>query len=74
MGSTITNGAKCTCEIKSRISVAKAAFKKGKKKILSTSKLGLNLRKELTKCYICSVALYDVETWTLRKLEITGKF
>ena len=51
-------------EIKSRIAMAKAAF--SKKKILFTSKLDLNLRKKLIKCYIWSMALYDAETWTLR--------
>ena len=44
--------------------MAKAAF--SKKKTLFTSKLDLNLRKKLTKCYIWSMALYGAETWMLR--------
>jgi len=44
--------------------MAKAAF--NKKKTLFTSKLDLNLRKKLIKCYIWSMALYGAETWTLR--------
>jgi hypothetical protein len=36
---------------------------------LVTSKLDLNLRKKLVKCYIWSVALYGAETWTLRKAD-----
>ena len=36
------------------------------KKTLFTSKLDLNLRKKLIKCYIWSMALYGAETWTLR--------
>jgi len=44
--------------------MTKAAF--NKKKTLFTSKLDLNLRKKLVKCYICSMALYGAETWTLR--------
>ena len=44
--------------------MAKAAF--NKKKALFTSKLDLNLRKKLVKCYIWSMALYGAETWTLR--------
>jgi len=40
----------------------KAAF--SKKKTLFTSKLDLNLRKKLIKCYIWSMALYGAETWT----------
>ena len=43
-GSILTNDGRCTCEIKSRIAMAKAAF--NKKKTLFTSKLGLNLRKK----------------------------
>jgi len=64
LGSMLTNDGRCTCEIKSRISLAKAAF--NKKKILFASKLDLNLRKKLVKCYIWSMALYGAETWTLR--------
>jgi len=44
--------------------MAKAAF--NKKKTLFTSKLDLNFRKKLVKCYIWSMALYGAETWTLR--------
>jgi hypothetical protein len=46
--------------------MTKAAFNK---KTLSTSKLDLNLRKKLVKCYIWSIALYGAETWTLRKVD-----
>jgi hypothetical protein len=44
----ITNDARRTREIKSRLAVAKAAF--NKKKTHFTSKLDLNLRKKLVKC------------------------
>jgi hypothetical protein len=50
LGSMITNAARCTREINSMITMAKAAF--DRKKTLFTSKLGLNLRKKLVKCYI----------------------
>jgi len=60
----LTNDGRCTCEIKSRIVTAKAAF--NKKKTLFTSKLDLNLRKKLLKFYIWSMALYGAETWTFR--------
>jgi hypothetical protein len=66
-GSMITNDARCTREIKSRIAMAKAAF--NKKKTLFTSKLDLNFRKKLVKCYIWIIALYGAETWTFRKVE-----
>jgi hypothetical protein len=48
LGSMIKNDARCTCEIKSRIVMAKAAFNKKKK--LLTSKLDLSLSKKLVKC------------------------
>jgi hypothetical protein len=67
LSSMITNDARCTCEIKSRIAVEMAAF--NKKKSLFTSKLDLNLRKKLIICYIWSIALYGAETWTLRKAD-----
>ena len=57
----LTNDERCMCEIKSRIAMPKAAFNK-KKKTLFTSKLDLNLRKKLVKCYIWSMALYGAET------------
>ena len=65
LGSMLTNDARFTCEIKSRIAMAKAAFSK-KKKNLFTSTLDLNLRRKLVKCYIWSMAFYGSETWTLR--------
>jgi len=60
----LTNDGRCACEIKSRIAMAEAAL--SKKKTVFTSKLNLNLRKKLIKCYIWSMALYGAETWTLR--------
>ena len=59
LGSQLTNDGRCTCEIKSRIAMAKAAF--NKKKTLFTRKLDLNLRKKLVNCYICSMAFYGAE-------------
>ena len=64
LGSMLTNDGRCACEIKSTIAMAKVAFKK--KKNLFTSTLDLNLRNKLLKCYICSMALYGAETWTIR--------
>jgi ribosomal protein L23 len=55
----MTNGARCTREIKSRIATAKAAFKR--KKNLYTSQVDLNLRKKTVKCYIWSLALNGAE-------------
>jgi hypothetical protein len=66
LSNMVTNDARCTQEIKARIVMAKAA---SNKKTLFTSKLDLELRKELVKCYIWSITLYGVKTWTLRKLD-----
>jgi hypothetical protein len=49
----ITKDARCTREIKSRVSMTNAAF--NKKKIIFTSKLELKISKKLLKGYICSV-------------------
>jgi hypothetical protein len=62
-GSILTNDGRFTREIRFRIAMAKAAFNK---KTLFTSKLDLNLRKKLVKCYIWSMAFFGTETWTLR--------
>jgi hypothetical protein len=50
LSSMITNDARCTREIKSRIAMAKAAF--NRKKNLFTSKLDLNLRNQIVKSYV----------------------
>jgi len=49
----ITIDARCTREIKLRITMAKAVF--NKKKTLFASKLGLKLRNTLVKCYIWTI-------------------
>ena len=48
--SMLTEDGRCTCEIISRIAMAKAVF--NKKNSIFTSKLVLNLRKKLVKCYV----------------------
>jgi len=57
--SKITSDSRWTRDIKFRISMGKSAF--NKKKNLFTSKLVLNFRKKLVKCYSWSVALYGAE-------------
>jgi hypothetical protein len=56
LGNLSINDGRCTREIKFRIVMAKTAF--NRKNTLFTSKLDLNLRKDLIKCYIWSTALY----------------
>jgi hypothetical protein len=58
--SILTNNGKCTCEVKCKIAMAKAAF--NKKRTLFTSTMDLELRKKLVKCYVWSIALYGAET------------
>jgi hypothetical protein len=67
LGIMITSDARYIGEIKSRIAMAKTAF--DKKKSLFPSKLDLNLRKKLLKCYIWNIALIGAKTWTLRKVD-----
>jgi hypothetical protein len=64
LGSILKNDGKCTCEIKCRIAMAKAAF--NKKRALFTGTLEGELMKKQVKCYIWSIDLYGAETWTLR--------
>jgi hypothetical protein len=66
-GSILTNDKRCTCEIRCRIAMAKAAF--NKKRALFTSTWDLELRKKLVKCYVWSIALYGAKTWTLRAVD-----
>jgi hypothetical protein len=67
LGSVLTNGGRCTCEIKCRIAMAKAAF--NRKRALFTGTLDLELRKKLMKCYIWSTAVYGAETGTVRAVD-----
>jgi hypothetical protein len=66
-GSILTNDVRCTCEIKCRIAMAKAAF--NKKRALFTSTLDLKLRKRLVKCYVWNIALYGAGFWMLRAVD-----
>jgi hypothetical protein len=59
LGSVIINYAICTSEIKSKVAMEKAAFNK---KTLFTSKLDLNLRKNVDKFYISNISLCGAES------------
>jgi len=65
LGSAITNDARFTREIKSRIAMADAVFNE---MALFTSRMDLNLRNKLTKRFVWNIVLRDGEYWTLRKL------
>jgi hypothetical protein len=47
--------------------MAKTTF--NQKRALFTIKMDLELRKKLVNCYICSIALYGAEMWTLRAVD-----
>jgi hypothetical protein len=65
----ITNYARCTHEIKSRLVMANAAFNKK----TFPEQLRLKFMEELVKCYIWGMGLYGVETLTLWKIRNTLK-
>ena len=48
-----------------RIDIAKEAF--NRKMSLLTSKLNIELKKKLVRCYVWRIALYGSETWTLKE-------
>lgn len=66
-GRMMTNHVRSTREIKFRIATAKEAFKKVKP--LFTSKVDINLRNKVPKCYIRSVTLHGPESCTLHKVD-----
>jgi len=72
LGSMITNVTSCTQDTKSCIAVVKAVMNK-KQKTLFTSKLDINLRNKLVKCYIWRIALCGAGTVGSRT-EILGRF
>ena len=67
LGSVLTRDGYCTREIKIRIAIAKESFIR--KMPLLTSKLNIELKKKLVRCYVWSIALYESEIWVPRKLE-----
>jgi len=73
-GRLVINYASYTFEIKSGFVMAKDALNK-KNAVFTTSKLDLILRTKLVMYYICSIALYDAETWILfeSRSEIPGE-
>ena len=56
----LTNDARFTRDIKSKIAIAKAAF--NKKSTMLTVTVDLGLRKKPVQCNIWSIALYGAET------------
>ncbi|KAJ4449015.1 hypothetical protein ANN_00409 [Periplaneta americana] len=67
LGCTISSNMSCCQEVKRRIAMAKEAF--NRKRSIFCGPLEKELRKRLVKCFVWSMALYGVETWTLRRSE-----
>lgn len=65
LGSWITEDLDPDTEIRCRIEQARAAFI-NMRTLLSSQSLNLQLRYRFIKCYVYSVLLYGVETWTLK--------
>ena len=57
----------CSQEVNYTISSAKQAL--NRKKILLCGSLDTKLRKRMMKCFVLSVLLYGVKTWTARNAE-----
>jgi hypothetical protein len=66
--STITGGWKNTEDIIQRTKEAKVMFN-NKKQLLGSNNVSLEMKKNIIKSFIWSVALYGSETWTLGKNE-----
>jgi hypothetical protein len=67
LGSIITNDARCTSVINSRIVIAKAAFNKTNAPF--TNKLELNVGKKPANCNIWNIVVCGYETWALRRID-----
>lgn len=65
LGSWITEDLDPDTEIRCRIEQARATFM-NMRELLSNKSLDLMLRYRFVKCYIYSVLLYGVETWTIK--------
>ena len=67
LGSLISDDGTCTAEIKSRIAMAKNEFNKIRE--LFSKRLSNELKKKVIITLFWSIALYESETWALRKYE-----
>ena len=67
LGCNICSNLYCCQEVKQRIAMAKEAF--NRKRSIFCGPLEKELRKRVVKCFVQSVVLYGVETWTLRQNE-----
>lgn len=66
LGQILDENADHEKEIKRRIGISKSAFN-NMKSIFQSRKINMKLKLRLLKCYIWSVLLHGVETWTISK-------
>ena len=66
LGQQITEDGRSVNEIRTRIRTAKTCFT-SMSSILTTKHIPFKLRLRLAKCYVYSVLLYGLETWTLNR-------
>ena len=66
LGHMLTDDGKCEHEIKRRIELARAAFRK-LNNVLTCRRLNMEIRKRILRCYVFSTLLYGAETWTITK-------
>ncbi|CAG9832474.1 unnamed protein product [Diabrotica balteata] len=66
LGTTINDQSDPQHEIKTRIQMARQAFVKFRP-LLCNQNLNFEIRYRMVKCYIWSILLYGMETWTLKK-------
>ena len=69
LGSLISEDDRCLDDVKTRIGMAKDAFKNKRKELLTRS-ISVDLRKRLVKTLVWPIVLYGCKTWTMRKEEI----
>ncbi|XP_072386768.1 putative uncharacterized transposon-derived protein F52C9.6 isoform X1 [Diabrotica undecimpunctata] len=69
LGTTINDQSDPQQEIKTRIQMARQAFVKFRP-LLCNQNLHFEIRYRMVKCYIWSILLYGMETWTLKKTSI----
>ncbi|CAH2218014.1 jg27351, partial [Pararge aegeria aegeria] len=66
LGTWLTEKWDSKTEIKTRIEVARSAFQR-MKKVLTSHRLNIALRKRLLHCYVWPILLYGCESWTIKE-------
>jgi hypothetical protein len=67
LGAIISENGRCIADVKTKIGMAKEAFRKRRE--LLTRSLNIDIKKRMVKMLIWPVAMYGCETWTMRKEE-----